>query len=139
MATTKETMKVIADGITEEQIQDMERDELAAEIAAELGRKTAKRFRRMVAELEREDIGVIVKAIEHSQPEATINQFQCLFSLAEMEEARDDLDFLIICAQYNENTFDIFKDIFLEDEYVDWFCVENWLEDDFPEEDNNLN
>ena len=139
MATKKETMIVISGGVADVQSQELNNSDLAVEIAMELARKTAKRFKKMVAELDEESIRVIVKAIEHIEPEAVEKQFECLFSLAEMEEARDDMEFLFICAQYNEHTFEVFKDEFLEDEYVDDYSVENLIEEETQEKDANLN
>ena len=60
MATKKETMIVISGGVADVQSQELNNSDLAVEIAMELARKTAKRFKKMVAELDEESIGVIV-------------------------------------------------------------------------------
>lgn len=46
MATKKETMIVISGGVADVQSQELNNSDLAVEIAMELARKTAKRFKK---------------------------------------------------------------------------------------------
>lgn len=112
---------------------------LAMDIAAEVAEKTAKKFRKLVEGLDKEAIAEIISTLEDADPNSVAQQLYCLFLLAGMEDEVEDLDYLVICSYFYEDAYKTFTAEFLEDEFVDWYRLENWLDGYLWEENCKLN
>lgn len=141
MATTKETMKIIAMGLGKTGDREPE-DCAGCPLVDALARRAAEHFAEMTEEMDEEDVLEIVKRLENEafsgEPEALITLLGRIFLQNGMKSAAAELEALKHCADEILNALEVFADAFFDDEYIDWYCVEGWLRDMFPSKDQKL-
>jgi len=154
MATTKETMKVIAGGLNRkeepeakegsknvaieapDELAEVER--LAGDIATEIALDAADHFMDIAKTMETESIKAVVKTLEDADPEDMVSVLRALFFVSNMVDAAKEMELLDICYSYEPFSYDIFQDTFLDADGIDWFCIENWLTEKNDEYKNEL-
>ena len=131
MATNKETMNVIAEGMEKEATgrELIELNEMAFDIAATLAYQMSDRFMRIARKLEMESVKAIIYVLEHLDTEQATAALQAIFYSHGMVEAAQEMELLDICSAYDEGVYDYFIDEFMGTDEMDWFLVEICLKD----------
>ncbi|MBM6990455.1 MAG: hypothetical protein I3I98_03470 [Mobilibacterium timonense] len=141
MATTKETMKIIAMGLGETGSRETENCSDCPLVDA-LARRAAEHFTGMTEEMDEETVLEIVRKLEteacSDEPDAMITLLSRIFRQNGMESAAAEMDALSYCISEVPDACESFADSFFDDGYVDWYCVEGWLRDMFPGKDQKL-
>ena len=127
MATNKETMVVIAEGVGFH--DPTEAEKLAGEIAVRIAFDASDNFMAATEGMKLKTVQAIVKDLEEAEPESMIAILKALFLASNMEAAVKELELLDLCSTYDEYSYDFFQDAFLDTDAIDWYCVENWLPD----------
>ncbi|MST68468.1 hypothetical protein FYJ66_02530 [Clostridiales Family XIII bacterium RF-744-FAT-WT-3] len=141
MATTKETMKIIAMGLGETGARETESC-AGCPLVDALARRAAKHFTEMTEEMDEETVLEIVRKLETAacsdEPDAMITLLGRIFRQNGMESAAAEMEALSYCISEVPDACGVFADSFFDDGYVDWYCVEGWLRDMFPSKDQKL-
>ena len=141
MATTKETMKIIAMGLGETGARETESC-AGCPLVDALARRAAEHFTEMTEEMDEETVLEIVRKLEteacSDEPDAMITLLGRIFRQNGMESAAAEMEALDYSISEVPDACDVFADSFFEDGYVDWYCVEGWLRDMFPSKDQKL-
>lgn len=141
MATTKETMKIIAMGLGETGDREPE-DCAGCPLVDALARRAAEHFAEMTEEMDEEVILEVVRKLEteacSDEPDAMIALLGRIFRQNGMESAAAEMEALDYCISEVPDACEAFADSFFDDGYVDWYCVEGWLRDMFPSKDQKL-
>ena len=141
MATTKETMKIIAMGLGENGARETESC-AGCPLVDALARRAAEHFTEMTEEMDEETVLEIVRKLETAacsdEPDAMITLLGRIFRQNGMESAAAEMEALDYSISEVPDACDVFADSFFEDGYVDWYCVEGWLRDMFPSKDQKL-
>ena len=141
MATTKETMKIIAMGLGETGARETESC-AGCPLVDALARRAAEHFTEMTEEMDEETVLEIVRKLETAacsdEPDAMITLLGRIFRQNGMESAAAEMEALDYSISEVPDACDVFADSFFEDGYVDWYCVEGWLRDMFPSKDQKL-
>ncbi len=130
MSNTKETMNVITIGINNaanDEPSDVE--ELAGAITMRIAADITDYFMMIVKDMKTKPIQLIVKSLEEADPRSMVDILRALFLNNHIRNALKDLDVLEICQTWDSYSYGLFQECFLEDERIDWYCVENWLSD----------
>ena len=141
MATTKETMKIIAMGLGETGAHETESCASCPLVDA-LARRAAEHFTEMTEEMDEKTVLEIVRKLETAacsdEPDAMIALLGRTFRQNGMETAAAEIEALDYCISEVPDACDAFADSFFDDGYVDWYCVEGWLRDMFPSKNQKL-
>ena len=141
MATTRETMKIIAMGLGETGAREPE-DCSDCPLVDALARRAAEHFTEMTEEMDEESVLEFVRKLETAacsdEPDAMITLLGRIFRQNGMESAAAEMEALDYSISEVPDACDVFADSFFEDGYVDWYCVEGWLRDMFPSKDQKL-
>ena len=141
MATTRETMKIIAMGLGETGARETESC-AGCPLVDALARRAAEHFTEMTEEMDEEVVLEIVRKLETAacsdEPGAMITLLGRIFRQNGMESAAAGMEALDYSISEVPDACDVFADSFFEDGYVDWYCVEGWLRDMFPSKDQKL-
>jgi hypothetical protein len=102
-------------------------EELAGAITIKLAAGAADAFMEIASEMDVEATQMVVKNLENARSKSMVRILRTLFLTQKMKKAVKELDLLDICQEYDAYSYELFQDCFLEDERIDWYCVENWL------------
>ena len=127
MATTKESVNVITEGIGMEDTRN-EVEEFAEAAAGILADLAADRFLRMLKDREEEIISGMAATLSEVwkglSAENAVIVLQRIFRTFGKDLDAEDLDVLGVCAMYDELVFDYFMDAFLGSEEISFFLPE---------------
>ena len=127
MATTKESVNVITEGIGMEDTRN-EVEEFAEAAAGILADLAADRFLRMLKDREEEIISGMAATLSEVwkglSAENAVIVLQRIFRTFGRDLDAEDLDVLGVCAMYDELVFDYFMDAFLGSEEISFFLPE---------------
>ena len=127
MATTKESLNVITEGIGMEDTRN-EVEEFAEAAAGILADLAADRFLRMLKDREEEIISGMAATLSEVwkglSAENAVIVLQRIFRTFGRDLDAEDLDVLGVCAMYDELVFDYFMDAFLGSEEISFFLPE---------------
>ena len=108
-------------------LEPTQTEELAGAITIKLAASAADAFMEIAGEMDVEAIQMVVKSLENARPKSMVRILRVLFLTEQMKKAVEELELLDICQEYDTYSYELFQDCFLEDERIDWYCVENWL------------
>ena len=147
MATTNETMKVIADGLDRDitvQITDYadeyeptEVEELVSDIVLVIAEKAGANFVQLVEHTDPECVETILKLLRKLFYGSLIYALHTMFIAAGMKNAAWDLDILDICCEYDEATSDYFYDYFFISEALTDYHAEMFPDEEEEEIDSS--
>ena len=127
MATTKESVNVVTEGIGMEDTRN-EVEEFAEAAAGILADLAADRFLRMLKDREEEIISGMAATLSEVwkglSAENAVIVLQRIFRTFGRDLDAEDLDVLGVCAMYDELVFDYFMDAFLGSEEISFFLPE---------------
>ena len=118
--------------IGESVIRNLERgrtDEVAVEVASFMAHKTAERFAVMVDGRRFSDIVQMIGRIQEADPVEAVRMLQMAFFSHGMTAEAEDLEILDICAAIDSDTHECFIDAFMQEDQIDWFAVECWIDE----------
>ena len=104
-------------------------DEVAIEVASFMAHKTAERFADMVSGRRFSDIMQMVAGIQETDPVDAVRMLQMSFFSHGMTAEAEDLEILDICAGIDSDIHEYFIDCFMQEEDIDWFAVECWVDE----------
>lgn len=104
-------------------------DEVAVEVASFMAHKTAERFADMVNGRRFSDIMQMVGGIQEADPVEAVRMLQMSFFSHGMTAEAEDLEILDICAGIDSDIHEYFIDSFMQEEDIDWFAVECWVDE----------
>jgi len=104
-------------------------DEVAIEVASFMAHKTAERFADMVNGRRFSDIMQMVGGIQEADPAEAVRMLQMSFFSHGMTAEAEDLEILDICAGIDSDIHEYFIDSFMQEEDIDWFAVECWVDE----------
>lgn len=104
-------------------------DEVAIEVASFMAHKTAERFADMVNGRRFSDIMQMVGGIQEADPVEAVRMLQMSFFSHGMTAEAEDLEILDICAGIDSDIHEYFIDSFMQEEDIDWFAVECWVDE----------
>ena len=104
-------------------------DEVAIEVASFMAHKTAERFADMVNGRRFSDIMQMVGGIQEADPVEAVRMLQMSFFSHGMTAEAEDLEILDICAGIDSDIHEYFIDLFMQEEDIDWFAVECWVDE----------
>lgn len=104
-------------------------DEVAIEVASFMAHKTAERFADMVNGRRFSDIMQMVGGIQEADPVEAVRMLQMSFFSHGMTAEAEDLEILDICAGIDSDIHEFFIDSFMQEEDIDWFAVECWVDE----------
>ena len=104
-------------------------DEVAVEVASFMAHKTAERFADMVSGRRFSDIMQMVGSIQEADPVEAVRMLQMSFFSHGMTAEAEDLEILDICATIDSDIHEYFIDAFMQEEDIDWFAVECWVDE----------
>ena len=104
-------------------------DEVAIEVASFMAHKTAERFANMVNGRRFSDIMQMVGGIQEADPVETVRMLQMSFFSHGMTAEAEDLEIFDICAGIDSDIHEYFIDSFMQEEDIDWFAVECWVDE----------
>ena len=138
MATTKETMKVIAIGIdnSEDDYEPSDVEELASEIVFEIVEKTAADFVLLAEGSDPECVEMILKLLSKKHNTSFAYTLRTIFLAAGWGDAVWRLNLLHACDAYDEATFDFFYDYFFNSEALTDYRIKHFPDDE-DEKDNS--
>ncbi len=113
-------------------IRNLERgrtEEVAIEIASFMAHKTAERFADMVNGRRFSDIMQMIERIQETDPVDAVRMLQMSFFSHGMTAEAEDLEIIDICASIDSDIHDYFIDSFMQEEDIDWFAVECWVDE----------
>ena len=125
----------IEDGETEigeSIIRNLERgrtEDVAVEVASFMAHKTAERFADMVSGRRFSDIMQMIGSIQEADPVDAVRMLQMSFFSHGMTAEAEDLEILGICAVIDSDIHEYFIDAFMQEEEIDWFAVECWVDE----------
>ena len=104
-------------------------DEVAIEVASFMAHKTAERFADMVNGRRFSDIMQMIERIQETDPVDAVRMLQMSFFSHGMTAEAEDLEIIDICASIDSDIHDYFIDSFMQEEDIDWFAVECWVDE----------
>lgn len=104
-------------------------DEVAIEVASFMAHKTVERFADMVNGRRFSDIMQMVGGIQEADPVEAVRMLQMSFFSHGMTAEAEDLEILDICAGIDSDIHEYFIDSFMQEEDIDWFAVECWVDE----------
>jgi hypothetical protein len=104
-------------------------EDVAVEVASFMAHKTAERFTDMVDGKRFSDIRQMVVGIQESDPVDAVRMLQIAFFSHGMTAEAEDLEILDICAGIDSDIHEYFIDSFMQEEDIDWFAVESWIDE----------
>ena len=104
-------------------------EDVAVEVASFMAHKTADRFTDMVDGKRFSDIRQMIVSIQESDPVDAVRMLQMAFFSHGMTAEAEDLEILDICAGIDSDIHEYFIDSFMQEEDIDWFAVESWIDD----------
>lgn len=104
-------------------------EDVAVEVASFLAHKTAERFADMVSGRRFSDIMQMIANIQETDPVDAVRMLQMVFFSHGMTAEAEDLEILDICAGIDSDIHEYFIDSFMEEEDIDWFAVECWVDE----------
>ena len=104
-------------------------DEVAVEVASFMAHNTAERFADMVNGRRFSDIMQMVGGIQEADPVEAVRMLQMSFFSHGMTTEAEDLEILDICAGIDSDIHEYFIDSFMQEEDIDWFAVECWVDE----------
>ena len=104
-------------------------DEVAIEVASFMAHKTAERFADMVNGRRFSDIMQMVGGIQEADPVEAVRMLQMSFFSHGMTAEAEDLEILDISAGIDSDIHEYFIDSFMQEEDIDWFAVECWVDE----------
>ena len=113
-------------------IRNLERgrtEEVAIEIASFMAHKTAERFADMVNGRRFSDIMQMIERIQETDPVDAVRMLQMSFFSHGMTAEAEDLEIIDICASIDSDIHDYCIDSFSQEEDIDWFAVECWVDE----------
>lgn len=102
-------------------------EELALKITTWLAGRASDNLMKIAEGLSTESMLEIVDCLERAEPAAHISMLKAIFLSCDMQKAADELRFLDICSEYEDEAAWYFKDAFLNTEMIDWYSVENLI------------
>ena len=105
-----------------------ETQELASDIVFEVAERTGERFVRLVEGTSPETVMGMLKTLKRSFYRSDVYVLRTLFLISEMRDAAKDLDLLDICYEYDECTYDLFRDYFFVSEGITDYCQKYYSE-----------
>ena len=104
-------------------------EDVAVEVASFMAHKTAERFADMVSGRRFSDIMQMIAGIQETDPVDAVRMLQMSFFSHGMTAEAEDLEILDICAGIDSDIHEYFIDCFMQEEDVDWFAVECWVDE----------
>ena len=140
MATTKETMKVIAIGIdnAENEYEPSDVEELASDIVFEIAEKTAADFVLLAGESDPECVELILKLLRKKHFSSFAYTLRTIFLAVGWGDAVWRLNLLHTCDAYDETTFDFFYDYFFNSDALTDYRIKHFSDNE-DEKDNSSN
>ena len=102
---------------------------LASEIVFRLAAKAAESFTGAVDGLNIISIKQLVSMMEDAESEEAVGMLQAVLLSNGKRTDAEMLDLLNFCKMYYEGAFDDFIDCFMQADEIDWFVVDNWLDE----------
>ena len=102
---------------------------LASEIVFRLAAKAAESFTGAVDGLNIISIKQLVSMMEDAESEEAVGMLQAVLLSNGKRTDAEMLDLLNLCKMYYEGAFDDFIDCFMQADEIDWFVVDNWLDE----------
>jgi len=90
---------------------------------------TGERFTDMVDGKRLSDIRQMVVSIQESDPVDAVRMLRMTFFSHGMTVEAEDLEILDICAGIDSDIHEYFIDSFMQEEDIDWFAVESWIDE----------
>ena len=94
-----------------------------------MAHKTADRFTDMMDGKRFSDIRQMIVSIQEADPVDAVRMMQMAFFSHGMTAEAEDLEILDICAGIDPDIHEYFIDSFMQEEDIDWFAVENWIDE----------
>ena len=131
MATNKETLTVIAQGVEKSEADRWitELNEMVFDIAAVLAYQTVDQFMKIAESLDMESIKPLLFMLENLDTEQAVAALQAIFCSHGMPDAAQAMELLDICSPYDDGVYDYFIDEFMGSDEIDWFLVEICLKE----------
>jgi len=104
-------------------------EQLASEIIFRLAEKAADSFTNAVDGLNIISIKKLVDLLEDAEPEDAVCMLQAVFLSNGKRTDAEMLDLLDICEMYYEGSCADFMDSFMQTDEINWFVVDNWLDE----------
>lgn len=104
-------------------------EDVAVEVASFMAHKTAERFTGMMDGKRFSDIRQMIVSIQESNPVDAVRMLQMAFFSHGMTAEAEDLEILDICACIDSDIHEYFIDSFMQEEDIDWFAVECWVDE----------
>jgi len=102
---------------------------LASEVVFWLAEKAAENFTNAVDGLNIISIKKLIEMLEGAESEDAVCMLQAVFLSNGKRTDAEMLDLLDLCEKYYEGSCDDFIDCFLQADEIDWFVVDNWLDE----------
>ena len=104
-------------------------EDVAVEVASFMAHKTAERFADMVNGRRFSDIMQMIGSIQEADPVDAVRMLQMGFFSNGMTAEAEDLEIIDICAGIDSDIHEYFIDAFMQEEEIDWFAVECWVDE----------
>ncbi|MBP3897442.1 MAG: hypothetical protein J6D57_06390 [Mogibacterium sp.] len=104
-------------------------EQLASEIVFRLAEKAAESFRNAMDGLNIISIKHLISMLEDAESEKAVSMLQAVFLSNEKRTDAEMLDLLGLCKNYYDGSFDDFMDSFMQADEIDWFVMDNWLDE----------
>ena len=104
-------------------------EQLASEIVFRLAEKAADSFTGAVDGLNIISIKQLVSMMEDAETEDAVGMLKAVLLSNGKRTDAEMLELLELCKTYYDGAFDDFVDCFMQTDEIDWFVVDNWLDD----------